>query len=440
VAADQYFPTPPAKDEDRLGRGIQRTMTLLATSTPQHRNRVRILFYGQSITEQTWSKAVTDDLRRRFPDADLQVENRAIGGFASQLLVRPAEHDLYPFYPDLLIFHVYGGNKEYEEIIRAARARTTTEILMQRDHLTKWPPDVIDKDRDKGAWWDDLMNEHILPDIAAKYGCGLADVRGGWTTYLKANHLEPKDLLKDGVHLNDHGNHLMARLVEQYLVHRPDLPRDPWAGLVTTVDVGKGATAWKDGKLVLEFEGNRVDVVATTAGGRAEVRVDGKRPSEFDGCYRITRPSPGPWSPLFLARVDHERPLVPEDWTLKVTDVGADGKSWKFDVRGSVTGPDGAGGNDAPFVSKSGRVRIDPAAFFRGTSPKLPAGYECRWTVVPMFVDTYEPAAAPDPARENVTTLVQGLPNAKHTLELSAGAVATPPAISEIRVYRPPVR
>jgi hypothetical protein len=44
-------------------------MTLLATSTPAKRNRVRILFYGQSITQQDWSKRVADDLRRRFPHA-----------------------------------------------------------------------------------------------------------------------------------------------------------------------------------------------------------------------------------------------------------------------------------------------------------------------------------------------------------------------------------
>ena len=32
------------------GSRISRTMRLLATSTPEHKHRVRILFYGQSIT------------------------------------------------------------------------------------------------------------------------------------------------------------------------------------------------------------------------------------------------------------------------------------------------------------------------------------------------------------------------------------------------------
>ena len=167
----KYAPPQRLKDESDLGQHIQRTMTLLRTSAPKHRNKVRILFYGQSITEQDWSKQVADDLRKRFPNADLKIENRAIGGFASQLLIRPAEHDLYPYYPDLLIFHVYGANREYEEIIRNTRSRTTAEVLMLRDHVTKWPPAVIDEKKDKGMWWDDLMNNHLLPQIAKKYGC-----------------------------------------------------------------------------------------------------------------------------------------------------------------------------------------------------------------------------------------------------------------------------
>lgn len=139
-AQENHFPpVAPVKDNASFGAHLQRTMTLLATSTPEKHNKVRILFYGQSITEQEWSKTVADDLRRRFPNADLEIENRALGGFAAQILVRVAEHDVIPFYPDLVIFHVYGANDPYEEIIRTIRTRTTAEVLMQRDHVTKWP-------------------------------------------------------------------------------------------------------------------------------------------------------------------------------------------------------------------------------------------------------------------------------------------------------------
>jgi hypothetical protein len=433
------LPTPP-KDDSQLGAGVQRTMRLLATSTPEHHNHVRILFYGQSITEQDWSKRVADDLRRRFPNADLEIENRAIGGFASQLLIRPAEHDLYPFYPDLLIFHVYGANQEYEQIIKNVRSRTTAEVLMQRDHLTQWPAEHPDPNVDKGLWWDHMMNDVFLPDIAKKYGCGLADVRGGWLDYLKANHLEPPALLKDGVHLNDHGNFLMAELVKRALVYRPGLSRPVDEEAIRTLAVGKDVQ-WKSRRLALEFEGNRVDALLgpKNGAGPVRVRIDGKKPSEFPELYRITRPSPGPWSPLFVSRVDHPAPLVPEEWTLKITSVSEDGKKWSFDVKGSVTGPDGSGTNDAVFVSPSGRVKIEPAAFFRNDRLPLAAGYEITWKVLPTHVDAFTPAAPADPARENAVTLAQGLANTRHTLELTMEG-GNPPPVQAIRVYRPPVR
>jgi len=438
--AKTFPPLAPSSDDTAFGQGIQRTMTLLATSTPEHRNKVRVLFYGQSITEQEWSKIVAEDLRKRFPNADLEIENRAIGGFASQLLVRTAEHDLYPFYPDLMIFHVYGGNNEYEQIIANARKRTSAEILMQKDHVTKWPPEPIDEKKDKGMWWDNLMNHTLLPGIAKKHGCGLVDIRSPWLEYLKANNLEPKDLLKDGVHLNDHGNFLMAELIKRYLVYKPNLPQDTWKDLVKTVEVGKDVQ-WKDGKLTLEFEGNRVNLIAAKSDGKsaASVLIDGKKPSEFPTCYAITRPSvtqAGFWPGI--RQVSSEKPLQLENWTAKITEAKEDATSFSFEVTGSKTGPDGTGANDKKFVSNSGRVVIDPSdwwlkAAYDFTKKKLTPGFEVKWQVKPLFVDSYEPPQTPDASKEYPTTVAQNLPTGKHTLELSGAAT-----IKAIRVYCPP--
>jgi hypothetical protein len=142
-------------------------MRLLAESTPEKRNTVRILFYGQSITEQAWWKIVADDLKTRFPHANLVIANRAIGGHASQLLVKTAEADLYPWQPDLLIFHVYGSHDKYEDILRTVRERTCAEILQQNDHVTK-PADLTEETDPAKLWfnkggWDAFMN----PSLAA---------------------------------------------------------------------------------------------------------------------------------------------------------------------------------------------------------------------------------------------------------------------------------
>lgn len=117
-------------------RHIQRTMRSLAGERNPG-EPVRILFYGQSITAQPWWREVVDDLRRRYPAAKIEAHNRAIGGFISPALRRTAAHDLYPHYPDLLVFHVYGDLENHEAIINEVRETTTAEILLHTDHVAK---------------------------------------------------------------------------------------------------------------------------------------------------------------------------------------------------------------------------------------------------------------------------------------------------------------
>ncbi len=278
--------------------------------------------------------------------------------------------------------------------------------------------------------------------MAVKYGCGLVDVRGSWLDYLQAHKLQPKALLSDSVHLNDQGNFVLAEIVKQYLVYRPELASDTWLDTVRTYTVGRDLN-WQNGKLALEFEGNRVDLIAAAnsdgKGPAARITIDGKKPSDLPEVYALTRPTPGPGAALALARIDSERPLQLEDWTLKITSVAGDGKSWKFEVQGSKTGPDGAGSSGELFVSKSGRVKIDPAAWHRNAKMPLAADYKIQWKVQPLFVDAYTVPKTADPTRENGITAAQGLSNSRHRVEIVADGKGTPP-IHAIRVYRPPVK
>ena len=453
VLAAESIVYPPARfpDPGGWGKNLQRTMRLLATSTPERRNRVRILFYGQSITEQHWAKLVEEDLRRRFPHANLVVENRALGGFASQRLVRTAETDLYPFQPDLLIFHVYGAHDRYEDIIRRTRERTTAEILMQNDHVTK-PADFTEEtDPAKlppaGKHWDAFMNHNWLPSLAKKYGAELCDQRALWKAYLKEHHLEPQALLKDSVHLNAHGEWLMAECVKAYLRYDPQLGPSPAEGWVRTYAVGQDVR-WADGRLRLDFDGNCVEVVCKPGDASpAAVRIDGRKPSEFAGLYCFTRAvtqPEGKWPVKWpvLAPIGSENRLLVEDWTLAARREDAEGKRFSFALTGSKTGPDGGGHSDARFVSESGRVVIETngwdvayALSLGGIKP-VPERFEVKWRVEPRSVAEFASPGVNDPTTETTVTLAAGLPNGKHTLEL-VGGVATP--ISAIRVFQPPL-
>lgn len=439
-------PPPPKTlgDVSSYGRNIQRTMRLLATSTPEHRHTVRVLFYGQSITEQGWWKIVADDLRARFPDANLIIENRALGGYSSQLLVKTAETDLYPFQPDLLIFYVYGAHDKYEDIIRRTRERTCAEILMQNDHVTK--PEQLTEEMDpakvpiQSGHWDQFMNFNWLPMLAKKYGTEFCDQRALWKRYLTDYQLAPKDLLKDGVHLNPHGEYVMAEFVNAYLRYDSKLSASPTEDWVKTFNA-----TWHEGLLHLEFEGNRIDAICAPGGVPAEVRIDGRKPSEFPELYGFTRALAKPgskWPPI--APIGSEKLLLLEDWTMQVQVDPASDKAYTFSLAGSKTGPDGAGRSDQRFVSHSGRIVIEPEAWgvpfalgVLGGQKPVAAQFTVKWSVVPHFVDTLVTPEKLDPTVETAITLAQGLANTKHTLDLSIGSGQAP--ITGLRIYRPPL-
>lgn len=439
----QAYPPPASPtNPSTLGANIQRTMALMANSKPQHRSTVRILFYGQSITKQEWSRTVATDLRTRFPNANFIIKNRSIGGCASQCLIAPAEHDLYPFYPDLLIFHVYGSNIDYEKIIRRVRETTTAEVLLLTDHYTGT------------SAWSDRMSYEFIPQFATSYQCGLVDIRHAWLQYLREHSYLLSKLLADGTHLNAHGNFLMAELVKRYLVYQPAQNPDP-DGLVKTYIVGKDIF-FENGELVLPFTGNRVDVIASAApptGATGRVLIDGRKPSEFPELYSITRPNgqvaadwiespPGskdwPWEVGSLMRVRSRTKLQVEDWTVTITHFRSS-TDFDFTVTGSVTGDDGSGSySDNPFISKSGRVVIDRADWWLTDlkNVSITDGFKVTWSVVPNFVDTYIPRPNPDPTIEQTTTLAQGLANRRHVLKLISSDGHSLP-IQAIRVYHP---
>jgi hypothetical protein len=438
-------------DASRYGSGLRRTMHLLSSSTPERRNTVRVLFYGQSITRQAWWLEVEDYLRQRFPDANLIVENRAIGGFDSSHLARVAEHDLYSFYPDLMIFHVYGDENAYETIIANARRRTTTEILLISDHVTWLPGSSSDSStRLEEYEWHNQHSLQWLPQLANQYGCELAEIRQPWEQYLRTNNLPASTMLADNIHLNEQGNVLMANLIKSHLQDMPILP-EVADRLVQTYEVGSDVQ-WEQDRLTLEFEGNRVDLVATdtTAPSEqdslafAQILIDGKPPSAFSELYTITRPTDalGTDQPAIM-QVSAANPLVPERWTAVITEINDTCDRFKFKVYGSETGFDGEGQNDRPFVSESGRVSIAPQDWwlddvYQYTKIATPTGFQIHWQVEPLFADVYvPPMTGALPSSRQAVTVAQNLPNTKHTLEVIAPNAETVP-LSAIRTYHPP--
>jgi hypothetical protein len=444
TAAATAQPHPPLQpypgSTEHWGRHVQRTMGLLADSTPERRHAVKVLFYGQSIVGGKFHAWVERDLRDRFPHADLTVENKALGGYSSQYLIKTVERDVIASQPDLVVFKVGGDHILYEKIVHTIRQRTAAEVMLLSGH---WGADSHKEDgsfqiSDWAAFCD-----AFYPLVAEKYECELVDVRWPWKAYLERHGLQARDLLLDSVHLNDHGRWLMAELINRQLVHRPERMTPTSANLVRTLAIGEDLD-WQDGRLTVPFTGSRVDLLRTHAGGAScVVTLDGRPPSTIPALTQHTRTTslaePHEWPEIM--RVGFETIPPPQTWTLTIDAIDPQARRFDFSLEGSLTGPDGKGHNHADFISDSGHVTIaadDWAIVRKGNALRqgdFRPGMRVRWRTVRLGDDLLFPNGRLVRDRPMVHTLFAGLPNTPHELTLDADGLT--PSYTHVRVYTP---
>jgi hypothetical protein len=343
------------------------------------------------------------------------------------------------------------------------RTYTTAEVCLQTDHIqskaeideinkyggiSSYPSDWNNILKKNNGNWVNWMGFITIPAIATKYKCELIQLRTEWLKYIQNNDIEPVSLTIDGTHLNEQGNYLFAEITNQHLIYKYYDP-DP-DGLVKTYDVGKDIR-FTDGKLKLEFTGNKIEFIAANSKGNnetAKILIDGKKPSEWKECYSYNRPNKNvgndwPWTSGTFFRMLHNSPLVVENWILTFNHVVKKDSQIvdaDYKVVGSVTGFDGTGSIGADFTSNTGRVIILKGDWWinKGFHQKdITDGSTVTWSVNPLFTDTYTtPQAITDTTKEMITNIVQGLPNTKHTLEIITKEMKGIP-IKAIRIYRP---
>jgi hypothetical protein len=205
-----------------------------------------------------------------------------------------------------------------------------------------------------------------------------------------------------------------------------------------------GAVGTK-GKLTLAFDGNRIDIttfVHLGDLGTARVLIDGKKPSAHAAAYAATLPSSTPidYHPAIMHVVLGDN-VIAETWTLTAHDINDDGTEFAFDVKGSVTGPDGSGTHKKPFVSDSGRIQIHPdqftfAAGIRRAKRPLPEQFDVTWQVYLMGLDELKPENPFKPGLVPRQTVIQGIANGPHTLEIVLNEDGPVP-IESVTVHRP---
>jgi hypothetical protein len=250
AAASTVHPSVEVRCDDSRSPRLATIKRLAASGEP-----VRVLVYGQSISQQSWWREVREWLKVRYPQGNLIMEEHARGACPSQCLIghvpwvtdhqmyNRVPDDVFAFHPDLIIFNVYGRHDDYERLIRgfkegctafdglpeaSARCRPDArhpeyrapELLLQTYHhltdvhytdaLPVFPP-VPAGD------WEYWMSRVWIPWVAMRHGARTVSIWDPWWDHMQANHLKASDLLKDGQHLNEAGNHLMAELTERAL-------------------------------------------------------------------------------------------------------------------------------------------------------------------------------------------------------------------------------
>lgn len=438
-ATAQMYPPVHAKPLDPSAyEPLRRTLALLASSGSTHPVPVRIVFHGQSITLQYWVVSLVNWLRATYPLARIDFHILALHGFSTELLLRTVDSDVVGVYPDLILFQAYGDLSSYAKLIRRIRAETTADILLQTDHL------VLESEKDEvtepealtpamgGAW----KSYGFLPALGRRTDSAVADVRQVWHGYLREYGLKVSDLLMDTVHLNFHGDFVLDQALARYLKPPADLTLvDPFqVDGVRTYQVGRDIL-WHEDRLELECVGNRIDLVFAQSGEEdVEVEIDGQLPSDKEGVVRFLRPSPMASGRLTLVRASSFAPLIPEQWTVRLTESSVDGARFRFVVTGSVTGEDGEGVNTEFFRSKSGRVVIEPqdwrfAQMWMSEGIPITPGMTVTWNAVQRARDRVVPSVG-------VVTVAQGMADGAHRVVLKAGSRSRG-ALVAVRAYSP---
>jgi hypothetical protein len=443
-------------DEQKMAR----TLGIIRTSTPTNHKVLKVLFYGQSITRSGWHNAVVAHWHEKYPNTVFVVENRALGGFASQVLVRTTEQDIAAFYPDLIIFHVYGDHRAYEKILRMFRSLTAADVILQTDH-GEVLPDPPCAEGLQLSWhpmpgcagvlwvhqrlWHDEMSYHRIPAFGNKYGMAVEPQHTWWRDYLLQRHLEPQSLImKDGLHPNEKGNQLIAGFFNQYF----DSLVEHWNGQTeqNVISIPFDVAERPNGTQTVTFEGSRLELLTSQAlSVWPSVKIDGQLPKDIDGCYQVTRSSPlasvPDWPALRRITLLHDRTAA--DWTATITNISHDQKVVDFTVKESATGDEGSGNSSAKYVSKSGQLSIegDDWMFQRGYELKhmpLQVPAEVHWSVQYICGGTPEVIDRGNGMTEYRYVLGAGLANGSHTVEL-----VSPPndlaAALEFRAYQPPL-
>ena len=373
-----------------------------------------------------------EEIPKRFPNApEIRYEKMVGNSCPWQYLRGWARHLVIPDQPDLVITYTNGKPEDLEKLIIELQSQTTADIIVPSIHWRMRGQDLWGKS--ENAPDQDVV---AIREICRKYGVEFVENRREWAEYLEENNLPIEALLKDAVHQSDYGAQIInANMFAHFQ------PGAPFSYKPESRERRIQPVEGEGGKLTATFTGNRIDLIGrkNPDGGIYRVLIDGKPAAEIDTyLMSYVLPDPGNAKVGKGSNPRDQSPhgitlgtgVVPQTWTITMT-----GDEGEYEIKGSVSGPDGEGNAFSEFTSRSGQIKIDPYLWRRAERNRT--GDFFTFEVRRSVVD--EVSFRGEAGEPLVVRLAQLLPNREHTLELipiNEGAAE----VESLLVFEPPLK
>jgi lysophospholipase L1-like esterase len=212
-------------------------IAVIALSAFQPAKPVRIVFFGDSVTEYAvqpngFITLMQQRLKDEHLDNKYEIMGAGIGGNKIYDLYLRYEDDVLSKKPDVVVVWVgvndvwhkrlFGTGTDWDKFGKFYSA-LIKKMQAQNIKVVICTPASVGEKTDYSNEQDGDLNKYsqIIRDLATQYNCGLVDFRKIFHEYNLAHNPQNKDsgiLTRDGVHLNDEGNKLAASLFYKMLI------------------------------------------------------------------------------------------------------------------------------------------------------------------------------------------------------------------------------
>ena len=213
--------------------------TLTAHAAPLLKNGDRVVFYGDSITEQRlYTRDIQNYFDVRYPEMKVRYFNAGWGGDVTWRAFDRLERDVLSLNPTVVTLFFGMNDGTYKpvtpEIVAHYREnleKIVVALQAKKVRVVIYTPGVVDYDK-RADLKDAHYNENLAAlsaaaiEIAQKYGCSYADVHSEMQRVQDAAKAKNPafNMIPDGIHPNEDGHFVMAAAMLKGLGAEPMPP------------------------------------------------------------------------------------------------------------------------------------------------------------------------------------------------------------------------